>query len=144
MRGKYTENWQVIKDDKIDVFVHGLQERIAKFLITSTERRNLKWNEIFGVTAEIKGTNSLTQVEKISGRLFRMSHSDSVTFPLWRTRGRRSVVPDPLSPFLDKWDLTEDNVKLPRSLFSGSCFDRDVNFVGSIFETFPDIGLKDP
>jgi len=64
---------------------------------------------------------------------------------MWRERAKRSVKTETyVVDSMEKWDSIPESIEIPLMLFSGSCADMDISFVGSIYENFPEPGRKNP
>jgi hypothetical protein len=45
---------------------------------------------------------------------------------------------------VDKWADISDSVEIPAAMFSGTCASYDTNIVFTMYDNFPDAGLKNP
>jgi hypothetical protein len=44
----------------------------------------------------------------------------------------------------EKWEEIGETVQIPAAMFSGACASYDTNVVFSMYDNFPDSGLKNP
>ena len=67
----------------------------------------------------------------------------SLLFPMWRDAGGSG--PSYADYPMEKWlGLLEESVSLPLAMFPSACSRQDITIVGTIVESFPDPGRKNP
>jgi len=143
-RGKNRRNWKLMNDDNNVFGSHQVRQSLESFLEKALQSRVLEPKELF-VRAEVHSQNSFMQYEKIAipeVRRRQVYEGETFVFPMWRERSKRSTdyVLDPM----EKWESFPESVEIPLMLFSGTCADQDISFVGSIYENFPESGRKNP
>ena len=47
-------------------------------------------------------------------------------------------------PVMDLWADIGESVEIPTAMFSGTCASYDTNVVFTMYDNFPDAGLKNP
>ena len=146
-KGKNKRSWQLINNDNNIFGSHQIRKSLEDFTEKALQSRVLEPKELF-VRAEVHSPNSFIQYEKIAipeVRRRQVYEGETFVFPMWRERAKRSLgtrnyVIDPL----EKWDTFPESIEIPLMLFSGSCADQDISFVGTIYENFPEPGRKNP
>lgn len=163
--GKNGEGWELLNKENDQPGAHRLRENLETFLkkaATQLYSRSL-------TTSEIQGGNSFTQIVKFSSTIFRRLKSslyrpetltsdkgekvktkEAITFPLWRNkqtngiRSKRSTAGEEAEDRLEKWESLAESIQIPVNMFSGSCVEKDVAIIGSVYDSFPDPGRKNP
>jgi len=146
-RGKNKRNWKLMNSDN-DIFGgHQVRQSLEDFTEKALQNRVLQPKELF-VRAEVHSKNSFVQYEKIAipeVRRRQVYEGETFVFPMWRERAKRSVKTETyVVDSMEKWDSIPESIEIPLMLFSGSCADMDISFVGSIYENFPEPGRKNP
>lgn len=146
-KGKNRRNWQLMNRNNNIFGSHQVRLSLEAFAEKALQSRVLEPKELV-VRAEVHSQNSFVQYEKIAipeVRRRQVYEGETFVFPMWRERakrstGSRSYVTDPM----EKWDTFPESIEIPLMLFSGSCADRDISFIGTIYENFPEPGRKNP
>ena len=131
--------------DAIDA--HQIKETLEMYGLTALLRKVLEPEER-STGAEVHSQNSFFQYQKIANKELsrRQAYTgDTFTFPMWRKKSGKSFEWKKYATNnLEKWEEIEEYIEVPLMMFSGSCADRDIAFVGSIYDDFPDSGRKNP
>ncbi len=143
MKGRFAEDWRKYNEDPNLNGAHETRENLRRYLgylgsraISSDPRQSGEVDNI------VQTKNYAAQVRKVTGRHFRTQGS-YFTFPesedaqweaIWRGWGINTVASAPT-----------ESVEVPTEAFDGEDWiDKDVTFVGEIYDTFPDPGRKNP
>eukprot|EP00090_Calanus_glacialis_P035198 TRINITY_DN60141_c0_g1_i1.p1 TRINITY_DN60141_c0_g1~~TRINITY_DN60141_c0_g1_i1.p1 ORF type:complete len:923 (-),score=185.92 TRINITY_DN60141_c0_g1_i1:73-2841(-) len=144
-KGRNRRNWKLMNDDNNVFGSHQVRQSLEAFTEKALQSRVLEPKEL-SVRAEIHSQNSFVQYEKIAipeVRRRQVYEGETFVFPMWRERSKRSTKNYVVDP-MEKWDSFPESIEIPLMLFSGSCADQDISFVGTIYENFPDPGRKNP
>jgi len=145
-RGKNRRNWQLMNDDNNVYGSHQIRQSLEAFIEKALQSRVLNPKELF-VRAEVHSQNSFVQYEKIAipeVRRRQVYEGETFVFPMWRQRSKRSAETSYVNDPMEKWESFPESIEIPLMLFSGSCADQDISFVGTIYENFPESGRKNP
>ena len=148
-KGKYSESWKYVNDDPNS---KGSPEQLQGFanLLTYLAERKEEVLDVDGQKGAffqtISGPNYGADVFKVNAESYKQHHDeddpDYFTFPKWESPRWNKVI--------EQWGevpevfASKDSVKVPNTLFTGECETKQVSFAGSILDTFPDPGRKNP
>jgi len=145
-KGAHAQGWQMMNRDNDEAGAHALRLNLEQFGLKALLARILQPKES-SVGAEVHSENSFVQYEKMAPaevRKRQVLEGETFVFPMWRSRVKREAGSQYVVQPLEKWEHFSESVEVPLSLFSGECAEKDISFVGAIYEDFPDPGRKSP
>ena len=145
-KGANADGWQLMNKDNDEAGAHSLRVSLEQFGLKALLARILQPTES-SVGAEVHSENSFIQYEKMAPaevRKRQVLRGETFVFPMWRSRVKRETERQYVVQPLEKWEHFSESVEVPLSLFSGECAEKDISFVGAIYEDFPDPGRKSP
>lgn len=147
-KGKYSSNWKQLNQDPNAKGPHGQLQSYKNYLTYITERRE----EVLDVNGKKGDFDQVMSGNNFGAELFKKTAQDYTAlgegssnyfqFPDWKSDGWKNVI--------HKWEQhpesyePSENVQVPNKLFTGKCETKQVSFVGTILDTFPDPGRKNP
>lgn len=147
-KGKFSENWKSVNDDPTSKGAASQLQDLKNYLLYLAERREEVWDEA-GLSGAfhkmLSGPNFGTEVFKTSPDLYKRKSEEGTNyfqFPKWEGADWRKVIenwgekPEVYSP--------NENTKIPTDIFGAGCDQKQVSFVGSVLDTLPDAGRKNP
>lgn len=144
--GKYANNWEELNQDPNFQGPHGQLQSYRSYLSYITERREEADDANDGEFSRIiSGKNFGAEVFKKSAKSYTAlgeEGSEYFQFPNWQHDSWKKTI--------QKWGENPEvyepgeSIEIPNKLFTGICETLKVSFVGSILDTFPDPGRKNP